>query len=243
MPGLKKLHKKLMPNKKNISIPAGESLKLRYRVDLFNSNTSYFEYINKLRNIFLEKKKIVGPGSFFHIFKNEELLNNAEKLEKYLDSNRLKVVLLTPWLDYDNYDPIRKRFLKREDYLIHFRKAYEAIKNIDSNIIVLGCIQSNIISLPNELQERLKSQAELVNYNFEGFRKFNKSEIRTISDFNLRLSPEDILWDQEGRPTGEFNHYGFNKEAYEISLVVIPFSGGYQENFLKNQVNFLLMDV
>ena len=216
---------------------------LTYRIDLFDTKTNYFEYINKLRNIFLDRKEIIGPGSFFDIFKNKNFLDDQAELEQYLEKTKLKVILLAPWLDYDNYDPFNKKFMDRQDYLLNFTEAYRAIKSIDPEIHILGCIQSNIISLPKELQIELQAGLRQEDKNFEGFRKFNDIESEIIRHSGLIPPNKDILWDSDSHPTGEFNYYGFENEAFEISLVVVPYEGGFQESFLENQVKFLLEDV
>jgi hypothetical protein len=209
------------------------SYTLRWRLYPLPKNSHYFDFINRIRQEWNTNFTIEGPFAFFDVGSMRELLDNREKLKAYLQRKRLRVVALSPWLDYDpgSFD----RVWTREEYKERMQRAMRVLKSVDPSIKCVGCIETDWVTID---PERLKNGDKLPRYN-TGSGNLNAEQTRIIEEANLPWK-DSVKRRADGNLTLELYARGGKPQT---ALHVYPALGNYQYEFLMGQVRFLLNEV
>ena len=140
---------------RHFGLDGGASYTFEWVIYPLIGSQDYYSYINWVRNDLDVNFTIDGPFDFFDAIRNADLLRDPERLRIYLQRNQLKIVALTPWLDYDNFNFTTQSRMSRREYAEIMSSAAAAIKSIDPSVKVLGSMQSNLVLLPTETVEEL----------------------------------------------------------------------------------------
>ncbi len=96
---------------------------------------------------------VEGPFDYLDVTANLDLLRDHARLTKYLHRKKLKIVALMPWVDYDNYNAATGRPTTRDELKPLLQEARSNIQSVDPSIRCIGCIEGNLVSLPEHLQK------------------------------------------------------------------------------------------
>jgi len=217
-----------------MTLKAGKSYIFRWTVYLLPRGATYFDLVNRIRQDWKTNFTIAGPFSFFDI--SSPLLDDPRALKAYLKRKKLRVVALTPWLDYDpgSFD----RVWPRQEYQERMERAIRAFKEADPAIRCVGCIETDWVTI---YPERI-----------EGGQKLLQASGGAAG--NVPLTPEQTkIIDQAALPWKDSvkRNAGGNLtlELYmrggrpQTALSVYPAVGNCQYEFLMGQVKFLLDEV
>ena len=148
-------------------------------------------------------------------------------LAKYLGRKKLKLVALSPWLDYD--PGLIDHVLSRDEYKLQTQKVLRAFHEIDPHIRVLGCIETDWVAL---FREKIKNGSLL--------EKGTPEQITKLIDDSDSPWKDSIKRHRSGHI--ELEHYVRGGKP-QLSLSVFPKPGNAQEKFLLDQAKFLIEEV
>ena len=224
---------------RNTSIEPSGNIVFEKTIFLSKTKGSYFDFVNRVRSERQLNSVIEGPFNFFHIIENKALLDNKSLLANYLNLLDLNLIVLTPWLDYDNFNESSNDFITRGQYLDLFSYALRKIKDVNPDIEVLGAVQSNVVSLPESLQKEILSYEKI---SHEGFSFLSKRGSNAVLNSDIGWK-NDLVLSEDGRVSVEYCLYGKEGNIPELNISVEPSSGSYQEQFIYNQIDFLVNTV
>lgn len=212
------------------------------------SHDDYFSFINELRRDWKTNFTIHGPFDFFDVILNKELIRKPDGIKAYLSRKCLKIIALTPWLDYTHYNFTTGDFLTREEYKSLMQNAFNAIKQADPSIKVIGCLEYNLVTLPSEIEKSLlngtsEKKAEL------GIYKSSGKETTLIRKSDLKCK-DSLVVTEDGKYVLEL--YGQMKDELKGELgdspirraiAVYSARGNSQFENLMDQSRFITDDV
>ncbi len=234
------IKKETLIENKNTFMPAGESITFESKLYLSNKGLDYFNFINLIRAQKALNSEISGPFNFFHIINNADLLDDDKALKEYLTRSGLKIVALTPWLDYDNYNKSSKSFITRKEYLRLFKNAKEKIRAADPSIRVLGCIQSNLVAVSSETRQKVMGNSLPIKSGV--ISHLTKEQSLILKAALPEWSEDDLIYSKDDLLVVEHSIYG-DEEIPELSFATEPRLGGRQEKLISEQIYFLLNEV
>jgi hypothetical protein len=133
-----------------IALDVGESYSIRWRLYVLPSHSDYFEFVNRIRSEWQTNFTIDGPFQSFDLAGDSSTLQDPQELAAYLKRKRLRVVDLTPLLDYIPFGSF-PNVLLRSDYESRMRTAINALKTADPEIKFLGCIETDWVIIDPDI--------------------------------------------------------------------------------------------
>jgi len=208
----------------SFALDAGKSYTFRYAIYPLAATGDIYEFFNRVRRDWKSNFTIEGPFEFFGLF--DPHFKTPGALAKYLQRKNLKLVALNSFLDYDpgSLDHV----LPRGEYKIAAQKIARIFHEIDPGIKVLGCIETDWVTL---FPEKIKDASLLENGTPEQITK-------VIDDSDLPWK-KSIKRNREGHV--ELERYVRGGKP-QLSLSVFPAAGNAQEKFLLDQAKFLIED-
>ncbi len=224
------------------SIVKGKSeIKNEYTLYIYDTNIGYYDFVSDLRKESLTSP-IVGGFDFFNIIENKALLENKNILKRYLERRNISVLALTPWLDYDNFNISSNSVIGRGEYRELYTNAYKVIKEVDPSVKLIGLIQSNLVSLPSDIANKILSQKKKDGEIVSGIRPLSRKETSLLKSSNLPWADNEIITNSDGTYTAEI-YFNGKQEVPLIALAVFAGDKSYQSKYLRDQIDFLLDDV
>ena len=120
-----------------------------------------------------------------------------------------------------------------------YKDAVQKLKSIDPDIKLLGSIQTNIVSLPKEFHSVIAEKEKLV----DGFSLLSKKGSNNLRASSFKWPEIDLTTNQENLLVTEHFLRDEDSDLREINLAVLPYKGSFQENFIIEQIKFLVKDV
>ncbi len=116
----------------NMIVAPGKTLTFRSAILVLPARSRYFDLVNALRRRWNTNYTIQGPCSWIDV--EDGMLSQPDKLKAYLQRKQVKVMLLSPWLDYDpgRWDHV----WPREEYREKTMKAAAQLKAVQPDIQV-----------------------------------------------------------------------------------------------------------
>lgn len=223
----------------NLVIKPNEVYKKSFDVHLFNKEIKYFDYVNFLRKELNVISKVDGNFFFIDPYLNRKIFEDTKKLESFIKNYGVKYLLVTPWLDYSNFNFYKNKKYTRQEIKKYFIKIKKIIKSINPDIKLLVPLQSNVVDLNYEVQRIIKSQNKIK----QGFNFYEIDTNVLIKKSKLNLKKEELVFDENNKILFEtYYHdakYG-EKNLIEISLALKAYDNGYLIEKLKNQINFVI---
>ena len=233
------INKTINLESRDLFLSPKSSLSIDYSLYLSSKPSNYFDFVNRIRDEKNINSIVQGSFNFFNIIQNKDLLDDEKKLTEYIKSLGLKILALTPWLDYDNYNQLEKTFISREDYLILYKDAIQKLKAINPEIKLLGSIQTNIVALPEDFHLGIEEKENLA----EGFSLLTEKSSKNVRTSGFMWPATDLATNQENLIVTEHFLRDEVRGLREINIAVLPYLGSYQENFIKQQIKFLIKEV
>lgn len=208
----------------------------------------YFPFINRIRKDWKTNFTVQGPFDFFDVVLNKELIMNPDKLRAYFMRKRVKIVALTPWLDYTNFNFESRTIINRAEYKEMMQRTVRAIKQVDKTIKVIGCIEGNLVTLPDETARAL--------YNIlpdwkkkQGIYESSDPETKIIRESGIKWN-DSIVVGQNGNYVFEIYHQMKNEVTGEMGdappmMAVAVYSelGNSVYDYWLEQAHFMIENV
>lgn len=209
----------------SFALDPGKSHTFRYAIYPLTPTGDVYELINRVRRDWKSNFTIEGPFEFFEVF--DPRLKAPGALAKYLQRKKLRLVGLSPWLDYDpgSLDHV----LPRDEYTKAMQEAARVFHQAVPGIKVLGCIETDWVAL---FPEKIKDGALL--------EKGSAEQVTRIIDGSDLPWKDSIKRNRKGQV--ELEHYMRGGKP-QLSLSVYPAKGNAQERNLLEQARFLIEEV
>lgn len=216
----------------SMALDAGRSLVFEWSLWPMARGADYHDFINQLRREWDANYTIEGP--FDWIFMTNPILDKPEELKAYLQRKRVKVMALSPWLDYDPGS--EDRVWSREEFRRYALKAVKALKTADPDILCVGCIETDWVTI---YPEQIPGGDRLPRADQRGGGGLNAEQTKIIDNAKLPWA-DSVKRDRNGTLQLELYMRGGKPQT---ALSVYPAVGNYQYEFLMDQVKFLLDDL
>ncbi|HEY1248099.1 MAG TPA: hypothetical protein VGE97_03845, partial [Nitrososphaera sp.] len=220
----------------NFALDDHDSYTMRWAIYVLDSDTDYFDFINKLRKNWKTNFTIQGPFIFWYNI--EALLNDPEQFRHYLERKRSKLVALSSFLDFDpgEFDHV----LTWDEYKQVMQRAMISLKKLDPEIKCLGCIETDWVTIyPEQIPNGDQLPAAAPNVPF--ITKLSKDQSDIIDNANLTWK-DSVKRNEDGTLTLGLYMRG-NPAKPQTALSVYPAVGNSQYKHMLSQVRFLLDDV
>ncbi|MBU0477655.1 LamG domain-containing protein [bacterium] len=213
----------------SFALDSGKSYTFRYAVYPLEPTGDVSNFINRVRRDWNANFTIEGPFSFIdvptHILKDLPALHT---LKKDIKRRKLKIIALMPWLDYDP-GAAMDHVISRDEYKVMMQNAAKILHEIDPEIKVVGCIETDWVTI---YPEKIKNGEVIYNGTPEQFTKVIDEASLSWKDSAKRDSDGKLAlerYTRGGKP--------------QLALAVYPALGNYQHKFLMDQIRFLIEDV
>ena len=208
----------------------------------FNKKLSYYNFINFLREEFKVFSYIDGNLIWFDTFKHKNIIKEKALLKNLFNNYGVKYLIITPWLDYDNYNHSQNEKWNRSDFKKYLKKIKKVIKNIDPEIKLIAALQSNVINIKETIQNKIrKNKSNVVQMGFHHY----DLDIDELLD--LGIKKEEIITDHNNKILFETYYHDWkyeNKQKLEeIALALKAYDNGHLFYKLIDQINFIIDEV
>ena len=234
-----------MPNQVTISadhfaLQPGRSHTFRWVLYPLASEADYWAFINQARRDWDVNFTLYGPWTFFDLSRHMGLIRDPEKLKQYLTRMRLQVIALNPWVDYDNYDFETGRPMDRAKLKRLCREAVATLKRVDPNILCIGAIEGNLVSLPEDAQQAIwDSHPNRPQNQYQ----LTPEQMEILKKFDLRWQ-DCLLQNKQGQYRYELYFRGEGERKIPmIAIAVYAAPRNGQHQYWLDQARYLLEDV
>ncbi|MBU0608352.1 MAG: LamG domain-containing protein [Armatimonadetes bacterium] len=214
----------------NMILSPGKTLTFRSAIIVLPARSDYFDLVNALRRRWHTDYTIQGPLSWIDV--EDGMLSQPERLKAYLQRKQVKVMLLSPWLDYDpgRWDHV----WPREEYRQKAMKAAAQLKAVQPDIKCLGCIETDWVTI---CPEKIPGGDKLPVHG-KGSGGLSREQTEIIKRSGIPFV-DSMKLGADG--TGHLELYSRGGKP-QTALSVYPAVGNYQYEFLMGQVKFLIDD-
>jgi len=215
----------------------GKSHTFRWALYPQTGQGDYWAFVNRVRRDWGVNHPLRGPWTIFDVTSQMGLLCDEAALRHYLARNRVQVVALAPWVDYENYNAATGRPINRAEAKPLLQEAMAAIKRVDPTIICIGMIEGNLVGLPQEIREALLPTIGDAPQEQYAFTAEQMALLRAH-----RLPWQDcLLQSRDGLYRYELYYRGNHYPMLAIAVYAAP--GNDQHRYWLDQARFLLEEV
>ncbi len=226
---------------RHLAIKPGETRTLRWTAYPMGPEGGYFDFVNAVRRDWKTNFTLPGPWGFLSVIDHWDTLRNPAKLKAYLARNRLKVVALMPWLDYDHFNDRTGKTIGRAEYKRMMRHAMQALKAADPEIKCTGCMEGNLVSLPEEAM-RVMYETLPKDRRKQGVYLFTDRLMELVKDVKIRWK-DCLLAAPDGRYRYELYYRGPKRQHPLMAIAVYAAKDNDQQAYWLDQARFMLEDV
>jgi hypothetical protein len=218
----------------HVALAPGSKHTLRWAVYVLPPRGDAFALVNAVRHDWGSNHTVPGPGSFFDA--NDPLIGDPARLKAYLTRRKLRIAMLSPWLDYDPGS--MDRVMTRDEYKAMMQRAAAAIKAADPDVKCIGSIETDWITI----DPKAISGGEGLPVDGPGGHgpTWISAEQTRILDAAGLPWRDSMKRDIDGRAILELYSRGGKPQT---ALGVYPRVGNHQARFLLEQARFLIEDV
>ena len=219
----------------HFALDGGKEHTFVWKLYLLKSSGDEFAFINKVRRDWRSNHTLLGATYFFQV--GSPRLADPLALKKYLRRHHVKVVMLSPWLEYDPGSYL-DRPVTRAEYKPMMRKAAKLIKSVDPEIKCVGNIETDWVGLfPDKIRDGDKLPNAVTHG--RGCPWIGPEHIRILE--NARLPWLDsAVRSPEGKIRLEC-YFRANKPQTALHVYLAP--GNYHAQFLLDQARFICEEV
>ena len=226
----------------HIGLPPGKSLTLEWTAHPFAEDAGYFDFINRLREELHVNQTIPGPGGWLDVTREPfwSAFDDPKILRDLLDRNQVGVLLLSPWLDYENLHRQTMELIWRDEYKELMKRGLELVRGIDPEIRILASLEAPFVGLPEDLVEAL--YAVVPEPRKQGYYDMTGEMMEIFKQFPEPWSQwgDSLVYNEQG--LAKFELYYRNSRPL-IALTVRPVVGNGQHDYLMEQARFVVEDV
>jgi hypothetical protein len=219
------------------ALQPGKSHTFRWVLYPFGPNADYWTFINEVRRDWNVNFRLIGPWTLLDVTRQIDLIRDPEALRHHLSRNRAQVVAFMPWVDYDNYSAMVKRPINRTELKPLLKEAMAAVKAVNPDIMCIGCMECNLVSLPEDAARALYATVEGAPQNQY---QFTPEQMQLLTRYNLRWQ-DCLLADRNGHYRYELYYRGDHYPMLAIAVYAAP--GNDQHKYWLDQAHYLLEEV
>ncbi|HUT73208.1 MAG TPA: hypothetical protein VM221_00025 [Armatimonadota bacterium] len=220
-----------------LSLQPGQSYTFRWALYPLPAEADYWRFINQVRRDWEVNFRLIGPWVILDVTARMDLIRDHEALAKYLARNRAQVVAIQPWVDYENYNSWTGRPTSRAELKPLLQEAMAAVKRVNPAIMCIGCIECNLVGLPQDVTDAIYAT---VRDQPQGLYPFTPQQMEILTQHDLRWK-DCLLQSRDGRYRYEVYYRGSHFPMMAISVFAAP--GNDQHKYWLDQARFLLEDV
>ena len=208
----------------NFALDGGKSYTFRYAIYALPATGDVYELVNRVRRDWNINFTLLGPFQFLGA--TDSMLKDPAALKRYLDRKNLNLVALSPFVDYDpgGMDHV----ISREEFKALGQEAAAALREARPSIKVLGCIETDWVTIwPEKMKDGhvIAERGEAIARVIDQANLPWKDSIKRGADGTVRIE----YYTRGGKP--------------QFALGVYPAPGNYQHKFLLEQAEFLMDEV
>ena len=232
----------------HLGLVPGKSITLEWALYPLAENEDYWTFINRIREDWDTIFRLAGPANMLDVTQDAywPIFRDKERLAAFLKRSHLKIILLSPWLDYDNMHRQTHKLVGRDEYKQIMRQVKETVKAVDPSIRLVGDIETPWVSLPRPLVEKLYATFPEEMRSKSGFFEFTPAHMRIFQSSPQAWNrwKDSIIWTADGRAKYEYYYrHGVSGIVPMIALTVYPAVGNGQHKYVMEQARFILEDV
>jgi len=202
-----------------------------------SGEADYWAFINQVRRDWGVNTTVQGPFDYFSVTEQIDLIRDPKRLKAHLARKKLGVVAFHPWVDYDNYNCMTGKPTSRTELRAYVKEAMAAFKRVDPEILCIGCIEGNLVSLPPAAQKALWDSAPGRPQNQY---VLSEDQMALLAEHDLPWQ-DCLLQDREGRSRYELYYRGDEGSRVPmIAIAVYAAPGNGQHRYWLDQAKFLL---
>ena len=196
----------------------------------------YWDFVNQARNDWGVNTTVSGPFDFFDLTQSRDWMDNPQRFREDLKRKRLNIIAVMPWLDYDNHNTQTGRAMSREEFKKEQQRFRDVVKSIDPGIMVVGCMEGNLVSLPDSLVKEIhrlapnKAQNQYI---------FTPEQLDALSQYQIQWK-DCLLMNKAGRYRYELYYRGSNPKVPYASIAVFAEPGNDQHAYWLDQAQFMI---
>ncbi len=225
---------------RNFALKAGQSHTFQWAIYPFDATADYWTFANQVRRDWDVNFPLIGSFDYFSVTSHPDLIADPDRLRAYLERKKVKVIAAMPWLDYDNHNYQTGRPTDRGEYMQLMRQFRDTVHAIDPDIRVIGCIEGNLVSLPQSLAEAVyqlapnKAQNQYI---------FTEEQLAALREHDLRWN-DCLLMNSAGKYRYELYYRGNEgaKIPY-VAIAVYAAPGNGQHLYWMDQAKYIMEDV
>jgi hypothetical protein len=222
----------------HLALDRNEARTLRWAMYPLTREADYFTFINAVRRDWGTNFTVEGPWDFFDLIDQQEMLGQPGRLKEHLTRKRLRVVAFRPWLDYDNFNWRSGRSVSRSEYKQLMRRGMAAFKTVNPGIKCLGCMQSNLVSLPSEMTQEFY-EAIPPEERVQGIHWFTNEQMQLVRELPWK---DSLVVGQDGRFIYELYYNGPKRQPL-VAIAVHAIPGNAQFAYWMDQAKFILEEI
>jgi hypothetical protein len=234
----------------HFGLAEGQSYAIEWTLYPFDGTGDYWKFINRVRRDWGLHQTIQGPWDFLDAQIRIPLLSDPVALRAYLKRKNLKVVALSPWIDFENLNRITGKLVTRDEYKAMIQRAAAALRAADPNILVTGCVESFPIALSLEstktLYDRLPPEQKKQGYYslspklFEGIPEINDRVLESVYANPEGKCLVELYFRAMLKPDGNLD---YDRMVPLSALMAYPADGNAQQETLLAQAKYLIEDL
>lgn len=245
-----KINSKIKTNKNNhlnlyndnLIIKPNDKYIKSFSIYKLKKQVTYFDFVNLLRKDLNVSSYVDGNLIWFDTYKHRNILKDRRLLKNIFNNYGVKYLIITPWLDYDNFNHSKNEKWNRLEFKKYLKEIKQVIKSFDPEIKLLLALQSNVVNINTFIQNKIRQNKS--NKIEQGFHHYNVD----ISDLiDLGIKKEELITDQDNKVLFEtYYHdwkYGNKQNLEEIALALKAYHKGYLFEKLVNQINFTIDEI
>ncbi|NLF17006.1 MAG: LamG domain-containing protein [Lentisphaerae bacterium] len=223
-----------------VALRPGQSHTFRWALYPYAATADYWTFVNQVRRDWGVNGTVVGPFEYLNVTTQTDLVDDPARLRAYLERKRLGVIAVNPWLDYDNHNHLTGQPTSRDEYRRMMRHVRDAVHAVDPRIRVIGCIEGNLVSLPQGLVDELHRLAPDKARNMY---LFTDAQLAALRAYELPWK-DCLLMNRAGKYLYELYYRGGpqNPRPY-IAIAVYAAPGNGQHRTWMDQARFIMEDV
>ena len=226
----------------HIGLPPGESIALEWSIHPFAGEADYFDFINRLREEIGVNHTIPGPGGWLDVTREPlwSSFDDPKPLRDLLARNQVKVLLLSPWLDYENLHRQTMELIWRDEYKTLMKRGLEHLRGLDPELKIMASLEAPFVGLPDDLVEAL--YAVVPEPKKQGYYDMTAEMMDIFRQFPgpWKQWGDSLVYNEEG--LAKFELY-YRDARPLIALTVRPVVGNGQHDYLMEQARFVVEDV
>ena len=228
----------------HFGLDVGKSHTFEWTVYPMGKEDDYWTFVNQVRRDWDVNFTIEGPWDFLMVQRRRDIMDDPAALKAYLKRKKIRIVALSPWIDYENLDQTTGKLMTRAQYKTMMQKAARALRDADPDILVTASIESFPVALSLDDAKLIRGLLP-AKHRKQGYPPITKDMLARLVDVDRRRL--DCLF-MPTKDTYRFDLYyrsafGRAEPIALAALAAYPAIGNAQHEALMEQARFAIEEV